>query len=165
MDRKGCRKKDKQEEFKVKIVTEGIHGCVTKIKACEIPYTITRKGPYILCDDIVPPRDNGPPIIIATDDVTLDLGAHIIDLEYRANVGIFIATPNGLTLNNVVVENGTIKNSPLTQPVAVANDIFFPLVATDPSGTPLPIGPSTIYPLTTIGITVAGILAKGVQGA
>lgn len=135
------------------------------IRACDLPATIIRKGFYVLCDDVTWRRVDRAAITITVSDVTLDLQSHSIDLSSQAYVGISIASPSGASLENIVVRNGTIKNTPLTQALATANDVFFPLVATDPSGNPLPIGPSTIYPLTTIPITVAGILASGLEGA
>lgn len=161
-----CKKK---KELKIKISTKANPACPTKISACDIPYTITRPGPYILCDNIVPPRNNLPPINIEVSDVTLDLGGHTIDLQYRASVGVFISGPGGVVINNVVVKNGTIKNTigvngPNAPAVAIANDVTFPLVAVV-AGVPLPVGPSASYPLTSIPITVAGILAYKLNGA
>ena len=135
------------------------------ISRCDLPATIVRNGFYVLCDDVVWKRADRAAITITVSDVTLDLQSHTIDLANQGYVGVNIVSPTGATLENIIVRNGTIKNTPLTQALATANDVFFPLVATDPSGNPLPIGPSTIYPLTTININVAGILASSLEGA
>ena len=155
-----CHRKEK--ELKIKILTEANWICSTKIRACDIPYTITRPGTYILCDNIIPPVSNLHPIRIQVSD----------DLQYRANVGITISSSSGPVINNVVIKNGTIKNTPgvsgisgsTDQTIAVNNDVTFPLVAVV-AGLALPPGPSTSYPVTAYNITVAGILAYNLNGA
>ncbi len=166
MDRK--KYSGKCDDFKVKICAKADCGGQTKINAKDAPLTIDKKGSYIL-DGNISACKNVAPITIIADDVVLDLGGHTIDLKGKSNVGIYIASPTGGSIKNVVVRNGTIKNTPgVSGPdaaaVAIANDVTFPLVAVV-SGTPLPVGPSASYPLTSIPITVAGILANGLEGA
>jgi hypothetical protein len=124
------------------------------ITARDIPYFIGEPGIYQLCDDLIFSSTLTPAITILSSDVSLDLGGHTINLASTALNAILIGDPTGQTvLENIDIYNGTIRNGPLTQALAIATDIYFPLVAqemnTPPGVTGVVVvatqGPSTNY--------------------
>ena len=71
--------------------------------------TITKPGLYTLGDDLtIPPVAADSIILIASSDVTLDLGGRIISQSSITGGGNGISIQTGLT--NITIKNGTIRN-------------------------------------------------------
>lgn len=142
------------------------HGkCDPTVCIDRVPYVISKPGVYKLCKDVVYTQTNAAAITISSNNVTLDLGQHTIDLNYQGFVGIQIGNGSSV-IEDVTVKNGTIKNTILTQAVATSNDFFYPLVATTttyPNG--LPVGVNSTYPSPTFNFTVGGIIGTSLYGA